>query len=86
MADQSGQPDTDDDTNVRPDHELSSGVPRWVKVVGVIVAVLVLLFIILQLAGVGGEHGPGRHAPPGTQTPPSHVTGAHTPPTNGGHG
>ena len=36
--------------------------PRWVKVSGIIVIVLVLLVGIMLLVG-GGEHGPGRHAP-----------------------
>jgi hypothetical protein len=36
-------------------------MPRWVKVPGIIVAVLVLVFLVLKLFGIGGEHGPGRH-------------------------
>lgn len=36
-------------------------VPRWVKVSGAIVAIVVLLLLIALLAGVGGDHGPGRH-------------------------
>lgn len=35
--------------------------PRWVKVFGIIVIVLVLLFVILKVLGIGGEHGPSRH-------------------------
>ena len=41
------------------------GTPRWVKVSGIAVIVLVLLFGGLKLFGVGGEHGPGRHTPSG---------------------
>jgi hypothetical protein len=37
------------------------GMPRWVKIAAIIVGVLILLFVILQLTGIGGEHGPGRH-------------------------
>lgn len=37
------------------------GMPRWVKIAAIIVGALVLLFVILQLTGIGGEHGPGRH-------------------------
>jgi hypothetical protein len=37
------------------------GVPRWVKVVLVVVAVVVLLAAVAVLTGLGGEHGPGRH-------------------------
>jgi hypothetical protein len=39
------------------------GAPRWVKVVGIIAVVLLLLLGIMML--IGGEHGPGRHAPSG---------------------
>jgi hypothetical protein len=38
------------------------GTPRWVKVSGIIVAVLVLLVALILFTGVGGPHGPGRHA------------------------
>ncbi|WP_346534138.1 hypothetical protein [Micromonospora sp. DPT] len=38
------------------------GVPRWVKVVGIVVGVLVLLLALAQLTGVAGDHGPGRHS------------------------
>jgi hypothetical protein len=37
------------------------GTPRWVKVSGTIAIILAVLFIILQLTGVIGRHGPGRH-------------------------
>lgn len=39
------------------------GTPRWVKVFGIIVLVLVLLLVARVL--IGGGHGPGRHAPTG---------------------
>jgi len=42
--------------------------PRWVKVSGIIVITLVLLFIILKLTGIGGNHGPSRHIPGGEST------------------
>ncbi len=35
------------------------GAPRWVKVFGVIAAVVLVLFLVLLLTG--GEHSPGRH-------------------------
>lgn len=44
--------------------------PRWVKVLGIIALVLVLLIGIMLL--FGGEHGPGRHMPSGD-------SGSHTP-------
>jgi hypothetical protein len=39
------------------------GTPRWVKVFGIIVIVVVLL--VVARIFIGGEHGPGRHAPSG---------------------
>lgn len=52
------------------------GTPRWVKIFGIIAIVLVVLYIILHVAGVGGRHGPGRHSGSGDvsgQTPPASV-------------
>jgi hypothetical protein len=37
------------------------GMPRWVKVTALVVSVLILLFLLLQLTGLAGQHGPGRH-------------------------
>jgi hypothetical protein len=68
------------------------GMPRWVKVSGIIVGVLVLLAVILVLTGVlGGQHGPARHIPGGggSDTPLPGVTGdaGHSPPPGiRGHG
>ncbi|MCL4294434.1 MAG: hypothetical protein KJ077_01830 [Anaerolineae bacterium] len=62
-----------DDTVVRPDHGLPPSTPRWVKVFGIIIIVVVLLVGIILITGVGGPHGPGRHIPsgdPGGPTPP----------------
>ncbi|MGO4889528.1 hypothetical protein ACJ2A9_17415 [Anaerobacillus sp. MEB173] len=42
-------------------HEGPPSTPRWVIVFGIIVIVLVLLFVILKIIGIGGEHGPSRH-------------------------
>lgn len=36
-------------------------MPRWVRVAAIVVGLLILLFVVLQLTGIGGEHGPGRH-------------------------
>ena len=52
MADPPRYPDTEDDPGVGPDRESTTGTPRWVKVFGIIVIVLVLLFVILIFAGV----------------------------------
>lgn len=43
------------------DRESPPGMPRWVKIAAIIVGILVLLFVVLKLTGIGGEHGPGRH-------------------------
>ncbi len=37
-----------------------AGVPRWVKVAGIIAAVVIALLVILLVFG-DGKHGPGRH-------------------------
>ena len=67
------------DTGVRPTADRPPSTPRWVKVSGTIVGVLVLLFVILlilRLTGVGpvaGAHGPGMHGGGGGDTPPTSV-------------
>ncbi|MBG0823315.1 hypothetical protein HS048_21525 [Planomonospora sp. ID91781] len=40
------------------------GMPRWVKVFGIIAAAVILLAVIVMLIS-GGDHGPGRHLPSG---------------------
>jgi hypothetical protein len=49
-------PETEENTHGGP-----PPMPRWVKVAGTVVGILVLLFVVLKLTDVGGEHGPGRH-------------------------
>ena len=57
------------------------GTPRWVKVFGIIVIVVVLLVGIILITGVGGPHGPGRHIPSGDAVEtPSGDPGGYTPP------
>ena len=51
------------DTDAEFKDESTHRTPRWVKVFGISVLVLVLLFIILQVIS-RGRHGPGRHSPP----------------------
>ena len=50
------------------------GAPRWVKLTGIIVLILALLFAIILVTGVAGSHGPGRHGG-GGDTPPSAFAG-----------
>jgi hypothetical protein len=59
---------------VEPPHSDGSpaGTPRWVKVFGVIAAVMVVVFIVLLL--FGGGHGPGRHGgSAGAESPAGHT-------------
>jgi hypothetical protein len=58
-------PAPDPETGVEPDRRSGAGTPRWVKVFGTVVAVVVLLFIIVLLTGGPGGHGPGRHTQSG---------------------
>lgn len=37
------------DSGAGPDEESSAGMPRWVKVLGIIALAIVLLFVILHL-------------------------------------
>jgi hypothetical protein len=61
MAEPPPYPESGDDTGVGPDRGSPPGMPRWVKVSGIVVVVLVLLVVIVMFF-VGGQHGPGRHA------------------------
>jgi hypothetical protein len=61
MTDPSSYLDTDD-AAAGPDRGSSAAThrtPRWVKVFGIIVLALVLVFVILQLTGVAPDHGGG---------------------------
>jgi hypothetical protein len=46
------------------DRQAPPGMPRWVTVAGIVVLALISLFLVLRLAGLGGDHGPGRHLSP----------------------
>lgn len=57
------------DNGTVSDHEPSDGappVPRWVRVVLVVLGVLVVLVAVLLLTG---EHGPSRHGASTTPVP-----------------
>ena len=44
-------------THIKPGRGSPPSTPRWVKVFGIIVIVLILLFVILHLTGNGfGDH------------------------------
>ncbi len=59
MADLPPYPDTGNDTGVESGRGATTGTPRWVSVVGLILAIgLVLLVVILHLTG---SIGPGAH-------------------------
>lgn len=51
-----------------PPRQPYTGMPRWVKVSGLIAIILALTVVIVLLVS-GGEHGPRRHLP-GGHTPP----------------
>ena len=40
-------------SQTRPDRGSTYSTPRWVKVFGIILIILVLLFVILHLTGIG---------------------------------
>jgi len=83
-------PDIGDDTGVRPTADRPPSTPRWVKVTGIIVGVLVLVFVILLFIRGPGGHGPGMHGGGGGEAPASSVValggvGGHGP-SDWGHG
>lgn len=55
--------DHDQHSGAEPDRSSSTGMPRWVKVFGIVLAVVVLLLAVVFLVG-GGNHGPSRHSAP----------------------
>ena len=59
MTDPARQSDSDDRA-MRYEREATTRIPRWVKVAGIVLAVLALLIVIALLVG-GGGHGPSRH-------------------------
>lgn len=67
--------DTGDSARVGPNRGPTTGAPtypgtpRWVKVFGIVVLVLILLVAGVMVAG-GGQHGPRRHMPAGAPSGP----------------
>lgn len=76
MTDRPRSPETGDDGGMAYDRESTTGIPRWMRVVGIILAVVALLFVAVLLGGGVGDHGPSRHGSGGSggQAPPSSVT------------
>ncbi|MPZ73362.1 MAG: hypothetical protein GEU74_09045 [Nitriliruptorales bacterium] len=70
MTDPTREPDTMGAADQAP-----PGMPRWVKVFVIIVGALLLVFVVLQLAGVGGRHGPRVHGANAQVVAPSYVRG-----------
>lgn len=68
--------DSGDDPADLRDPERDRGMPRWVKILG-IVALLVIVAAVVIMAVGSGNHGPGRHMPSGERgtTPTSAGTG-----------
>ena len=54
---------TGEDPGLEVDQDTTTGLPRWVKVSGVVFGVLVVLLIVLGLTGLLGGHGPWEHGP-----------------------
>jgi hypothetical protein len=48
---------------VEPQSNQKPGIPRWVKVSGLVVIVLAVVLVVLMLTGVLGQHGPGQFGP-----------------------
>jgi hypothetical protein len=62
MANRPGDPQNGEDTRAAPNRGSPPGIPRWLKVSGIIVVVLIVLVVgISFIAGV--EHGPGQFGP-----------------------
>jgi hypothetical protein len=55
-----------------PNSREEAGIPRWVKVLGIVVAVVVLLVVALMFIG-GGGHSPRRHGGAGGAAPSATV-------------
>jgi hypothetical protein len=67
MADPPRSRDPVEAADLAADRGSPPGMPRWVKVSGIIVAVLVLLLVIVLL--LSGGHGPRRHLSDGAAGP-----------------
>jgi hypothetical protein len=55
-----------------------AGMPRWVKLSGIVAAMLIVLLVAVLLLG-GGQHGPARHFGGLPRTVPALTLGRTTP-------
>lgn len=86
MSDRPGSPAPGDDSELAYDRESSTGIPRWVKVSGIVVLLVALLVAVVMLIS-GGQHGPSLHGSGGIggPEPPSSIAAAQVSP-EGTHG
>ena len=86
MSDMPPPVDASRDRGLPPDNDSPGRTPRWVKVFGAIMVLVILLFAILMFTrGPGGQHGPGRHMQSGgvSETLASGTMVEHTPARGG---
>jgi hypothetical protein len=70
--------------SLQPGHKATYKTPRWIKISGIVALIVIVL---LAVALLRGEHGPGRHMPSDvTQdgTPAVNATSVHTSPVDHG--
>jgi hypothetical protein len=63
MTDRPRSRETGNDDTTAYEHESTTGIPRWIKVVAIVVAVVAVLVLVMLLINGGGDggHGPSRH-------------------------
>ncbi len=85
MADSPPSVGAGDEAGLGSDRGPTTGTPAWVKAFGIIALVVVLLFVVAKLTGLGGDHGPGRHGG-GGETPSTVIEQdrSHRPPVDHG--
>ena len=67
---QAAPAESDDELADLRDPVGDGGMPRWVKVFGLVVLLVVVAVVVLMAVG-GGNHRPGRHLPGGDKTTPT---------------
>lgn len=73
MTDKSRFSGAGDNGGMAYERSSSNGIPRWVKVAGIVVAIVVLVVVVMAVVlpgdGDDGGHTPRRHSSGGSQTP-----------------